>query len=345
MDSDVAGSLKLQMDTFMSEHNSIRLSDFVYQLEFYTFKTRRPPTTIKVHEIRHPAHVVPFLRIALHRNLAKISCLKNTFTTLQIVIQDHYTHDDEERAISYLLHKYSDFIDRRRGSVPGSPYTSSGVLLGSTLMAVLDQERDDVTMTRAEEEEEKMEAVQRMFKQEVQALVQGGGGDKSAEHAAQAERAAEALKGYEDQTRKLRQQNQNLVTQLAAHQSELKKSRQEAAAKAEEAAALAANQDELKKSREEAAAKAEEATAALATTQDELKQVRERLSSLEEVAALKEDAAAEVAASEEGSAEQQTPTGSADEGNAEEDSPAGSADEGDASSASELEELVPQSAP
>ena len=81
-----------------------------------------------------------------------------------------YSILDEDRAIEYLLFKYSDFIDRRRGSVPGAEYNSGGVLLHPGVLDILEQERDDAMKTKAEEEEELKKDLQKMFKKEVQVL-------------------------------------------------------------------------------------------------------------------------------------------------------------------------------
>ena len=159
MPSNVSGSLKLEMDTFMSEHNSIRLSDFMYQLQYYRWKTKESSPLVQLRRLTHAC-----LRKCVPGYCSQqLACLRKPMAK-------RYSILDEERAMEYLLFKYSDFIDRRRGSVPGAEYNSGGVLLHPTVLDILEQERDDAMKTKAEEEEELKKDLQKMFKEEVQVL-------------------------------------------------------------------------------------------------------------------------------------------------------------------------------
>lgn len=153
-----SGSLKLQMAEFMSGEHSIPLSDFIYQLQYFVFKAKNPDPETKWYQLRRIAHIVPWIRMNLHELLSQ-GCVRDCWpsASLHIPYRTHYTQLEEARANNYLLHKYSDFIDRRGGSVPGQEYNSGGVLLDKRTMLILTQERDDAEQTEAEEEEQRME--------------------------------------------------------------------------------------------------------------------------------------------------------------------------------------------
>jgi hypothetical protein len=152
METQAAESLKLQMNEFMSGHHSIPLSDFIYQLQYYVFKAKNHG-----------------LRMNLHKFLSSHDCVKNNWpnASLHIPFRKYYTQAEEERAINYILHKYSDFIDRRRGSIPGEDYNAGGVLLEKSVVAVLKQEKEDAEKTTAEEEEQRMEDLGVLFTQKL----------------------------------------------------------------------------------------------------------------------------------------------------------------------------------
>lgn len=182
MKKEVAASLKLQMEDFMSKDHSIRLSDFLYQLQFYVFKVKNPEIKTKYWccdkccccpKLKRMRHVGPWLLRGLHRCLGKCECVKEHYPTgsLYIPFRTHYTQLEEERAMTYLLHKYSDFIDRRRGSVAveDSPdndsYQTGGVLLSKQVMGVLKQEREAAEQTAAEEEETQLDNIGKRMSQ------------------------------------------------------------------------------------------------------------------------------------------------------------------------------------
>lgn len=173
MPREMAGSLKLQMCEFMSAEHSIQLDDFIYQLQFYSFKTMHPDPNTRWFQLRKARHVLPWLRLTVHHYLAR-TWLRQVFSSLQIPFRRYYTQIEEVRAMNYMLYKYSDFIDRRRGSLPGEPYQSGGVLLDKKVMAVLTQERDDAEQTKAEEEESQREELRKIFIQELKNHAKSG---------------------------------------------------------------------------------------------------------------------------------------------------------------------------
>eukprot|EP01043_Picozoa_sp_COSAG02_P038591 COSAG02_NODE_2987_length_7613_cov_13.554565_1_plen_1662_part_00 len=130
-------SLKLQMGEFMGEQHSICLADFSYQLQYFVFKVKseRP---------------VARLRSWFHRTF-KQTFLRSYFIGLRIPMRRHYSQVEEEIAMNYLLISYNDFIDRRRGSILGDPYSASGVLLDPLTRASLDKALEQ---SRREEEED-----------------------------------------------------------------------------------------------------------------------------------------------------------------------------------------------
>lgn len=173
MPREMAGSLKLQMCEFMSAEHSIQLDDFIYQLQYYSFKTMHPDPNTRWFQLRKARHVLPWLRLTVHHYLAR-TWLRQVFSSLQIPFRRYYTQIEEVRAMNYMLYKYSDFIDRRRGSLPGESYQSGGVLLDKKVMAVLTQERDDAEQTKAEEEESQREELRKIFIQELKNHAKSG---------------------------------------------------------------------------------------------------------------------------------------------------------------------------
>ena len=68
-----------------------------------------------------------------------------------------FTKEDEEKAMSYLLGRYSDFVDRRGGSVwqdGYEHYRSNGVLLESHVAAMLEEEREKAELPTSVGQEE-----------------------------------------------------------------------------------------------------------------------------------------------------------------------------------------------
>ena len=76
---------------------------------------------------------------------------------LRLNWRDAFTKEDEEKAMSYLLGRYSDFVDRRGGSVwqdGCEHYRSNGVLLESHVAALLKEEREKAELPTSVGQEE-----------------------------------------------------------------------------------------------------------------------------------------------------------------------------------------------
>ena len=125
MSRAVKRSLKLAMRECMSAEHSINLSDFIYQLQYFVFKVKS-------------RGIVPRVRAWCHRTL-KDTWLRHCVLGLRIRMREHYSQVEAEIAMNYLLTHYNDFIDRRRGSIPGDPYDAGGVLLEQNTRAALDK--------------------------------------------------------------------------------------------------------------------------------------------------------------------------------------------------------------
>lgn len=124
MTSTVRRSLKLQMRELMSKEHSISLADFTYQLQYFVFKVKSRTAVAR-------------FRAWFHGTFEH-SCLRYCLLGLRIPLRQHYSEVEEEIAEQYLLREYTDFIDRRDGSIPGGAYTESGVLLDQSAHTVLD---------------------------------------------------------------------------------------------------------------------------------------------------------------------------------------------------------------
>ena len=119
-----------QVETFMSAEHSIKLSDFLYHLQYFVFKEKEDRWVSKS-------------RRWLHDKLRTWSCLRHHWSplaaTLQHPIRSYYTQEEVDRAMNYLIHRYHDFIDRRRGSITGESYHSGGVLLHKSKPSMADK--------------------------------------------------------------------------------------------------------------------------------------------------------------------------------------------------------------
>lgn len=129
-----------------------------YQLTYYVFKVRKK-------------ELGPRIRRNLHHVFAKYRCLQRIWPSLQLPWREAYTQADEEIATSYLLHRYSDLIDRRHGSVVqkegAEPYMSGGVLLETHVVGLLREERDKLA-TSAEQEEDLRNDIRAIIREEIQ---------------------------------------------------------------------------------------------------------------------------------------------------------------------------------
>lgn len=145
---------------------STRCNCHRYQLEYYVFKLKTPrlqgedPTGLcDIIATLHFAHLAPWARYKLHRWLRKWSFIRVNWPTdaLRLNWRDAFTKEDEEKAMSYLLGRYSDFVDRRGGSVwqdGCEHYRSNGVLLESHVAALLKEEREKAELPTSVGQEE-----------------------------------------------------------------------------------------------------------------------------------------------------------------------------------------------
>ena len=135
----------------MNAENSLTLQDFAYQLEHFVFKVKS-----KSLEAR--------FRAWIHDILRKTS-LRDCFDGLKMPLRSQYSLVEHAIATEYLLQRYCDFIDRRRGSIPmpGDSYSSAGVLLDSvTRMALEFTEEDHVeALKHLERTRQQLEAARR----------------------------------------------------------------------------------------------------------------------------------------------------------------------------------------
>lgn len=122
---DVRHSPKLLMRELMSHRNSLSLDDFICQLEHFTFKIK--PNTIEAR-----------LRKFLHRILKK-TCLDRCFIGLRSEIRTFYTPFEAEFALRYCITRYNEFIDHRRGSLPGYHLHEGGVWLHNNASSELEK--------------------------------------------------------------------------------------------------------------------------------------------------------------------------------------------------------------
>eukprot|EP01043_Picozoa_sp_COSAG02_P011948 COSAG02_NODE_449_length_22094_cov_4.917027_16_plen_205_part_00 len=131
-----------------------------YQLTYYVFKVRN-------------RSIADRLRCNLHRLLSKCHCVQMNWPSnaLRLPWREAFTQEEEELAMSYLLYRYSDFIDRRRGSIAqkggNEPYTSGGVLLEPHVVGLLREEREALA-TSAEQEEDMKDDIRAIVKEEVE---------------------------------------------------------------------------------------------------------------------------------------------------------------------------------
>lgn len=144
-----------------------------YQLTYYVFRVRNPPSEARFYELRSVAHVAPWLRRNLHRLLSNCLCVQRIWPSnaLRLPWREAYTQEEEELATSYLLYRYSDFIDRRRGSIAqkgqNEPYVSGGVLLEPHVLRLFREERESLA-TSAEQEEDMKDDIRAIIKDEVE---------------------------------------------------------------------------------------------------------------------------------------------------------------------------------